>query len=38
MVKIYERRIKNGEMTLEDVPSRWREEVSKILEEKENSK
>lgn len=37
MAKIYARRIKNKEMILDDVPSRWRAEVS-ILLEKENSK
>ena len=33
MVKIYVRKIKNGEMTLEDVPVRWREAVREALEE-----
>lgn len=32
MVKIYVRRIKAGEMTLEDVPMRWREAVREALE------
>lgn len=32
MVKIYVRRIKAGEMTLEDVPTRWREAVREALE------
>lgn len=32
MVNIYVRRIKAGLMTLEEVPSRWREEVRKALE------
>jgi len=31
MVKIYVRRIKAGEMTLDDVPSRWREAVRAVL-------
>lgn len=33
MAKIYFRRIMAGEMTLEDVPARWREAVRKLLEE-----
>lgn len=33
MVKIYVRRIKAGEMTLEEVPVRWREAVREALEE-----
>ena len=33
MVKIYVRRIRAGEMTLEDVPLRWREAVRKALED-----
>ena len=32
MVKIYVRRIRSGEMTLEDVPARWREAVREALE------
>ena len=32
MVKIYVRRIRAGEMTLEDVPARWREAVREALE------
>lgn len=32
MVKIYVRRIKAGEMTLEDVPERWREAVREALD------
>lgn len=35
MVKIYVRRIKAGEMTLEEVPLRWREAVRKALENEE---
>ena len=31
MVKIYVRRIRAGEMTIEDVPVRWREAVRKAL-------
>jgi hypothetical protein len=33
MAKIYYRRIVAGEMTLEEVPERWREEVQKLLDE-----
>lgn len=32
MVKIYVRRIKAGEMTLEQVPLKWREAVREALE------
>lgn len=32
MVKIYVRKIKAGEMTLEQVPVRWREAVREALE------
>lgn len=32
MVKIYVRRILAGEMTLEQVPEKWRKEVRKALE------
>lgn len=32
MVKIYVRKIRAGEMTLEDVPVRWREAVREALE------
>lgn len=32
MVKIYVRKIKAGEMTLEQVPIRWREAVREALE------
>jgi len=32
MVKIYVRKIKAGEMTLDDVPGRWREAVREALE------
>lgn len=35
MAKIYARRIKAGKMTLEEVPERWREEVSAILDAEE---
>ena len=33
MVKIYVRKINAGQMTIEEVPIRWREEVKKALEE-----
>ena len=33
MAKIYARKIRNGEMTIDDVPQRWREEVEKLLSE-----
>lgn len=32
MAKIYYRRIVAGEMTLEQVPLKWREEVREMLE------
>lgn len=32
MVKIYVRKIRAGEMTLEDVPTRWRDAVAAALE------
>jgi hypothetical protein len=32
MAKIYYRRILAGEMTLDDVPLRWREAVREMLE------
>lgn len=32
MVKIYVRKIKAGDMTLEQVPVRWREAVREALE------
>lgn len=33
MCKIYVRKIKAGEMTLEDVPVRWREAVREALDQ-----
>jgi len=33
MVNIYVRKIRSGEMTLEQVPARWRERVAEALEE-----
>ena len=32
MAKIYARKIRAGEMTIDDVPARWREDVRKALE------
>ena len=32
MAKIYCRRILAGEMTIEDVPARWRDEVQALLD------
>ena len=34
MVKIYIRKILAGEMTIDDVPERWREAVREALENK----
>lgn len=33
MVNIYVRKIRAGELTLEDVPLRWRDKAAKALEE-----
>lgn len=33
MAKIYVRKIKAGQMTIDDVPIRWREAVREALEE-----
>ena len=33
MAKIYFRKIKAGEMTLEEVPARWRAAVAALLED-----
>lgn len=35
MAKIYYRKIKAGEMTIGEVPKRWREAVQKLLDEDE---
>lgn len=32
MAKIYYKRIKSGSMTIEDVPERWRADVLKMME------
>ena len=33
MAKIYYKKIKAGQMTLDEVPERWREEVRRMLED-----
>lgn len=33
MAKIYVRKIRAGEMTIEQVPERWRKQVEKLLAE-----
>jgi Zn-dependent M32 family carboxypeptidase len=33
MAKIYYRKIMAGEMTIEDVPERWKEEVRALLDD-----
>ena len=33
MAKIYARKIRNGEMTIDDVPQRWRDAVLELLGE-----
>ena len=33
MAKIYARKIKAGQMTIEDVPAKWRQEVEALLAE-----
>lgn len=33
MVKIYVRKIKAGQLTIDEVPQRWREAVAAALEE-----
>lgn len=35
MAKIYYKRIKAGIMTIDEVPSRWRAEVQRMLDEDE---
>lgn len=35
MAKVYARMIKNGKMTLENVPEKWRGQVEKMLGEGE---
>ena len=36
MVKIYLQRIRDGKMSLEEVPRKWREQVRKLLESSNN--
>lgn len=36
MAKIYYRKIKAGQMTIDDVPSRWQEAVKALLYDDEN--
>ena len=33
MAKIYLRKILDGQMTIEDVPVKWRDEVQRLLDE-----
>ena len=33
MVNFYVKRINNGQMNIDDVPPKWREEVEKALDE-----
>lgn len=35
MAKVYARMVKNGKMTLENVPEKWRGQVGKLLGESE---
>lgn len=35
MAKIYYRRIKDGAITIDDVPERWRAQVQALLDEDE---
>lgn len=35
MAKVYARMVKNGKMTLERAPEKWRGQVEKLLEEDE---
>ena len=37
MAKIYARKIRVGEMTLEQVPDRWRKQVEELLAEQTES-
>lgn len=32
MAKIYYRKIKNGQMTIDEVPERWRDDVQALLD------
>ena len=31
MAKIYARKIRDGQLTIDDVPARWRDEVIRLL-------
>lgn len=33
MAKIYYKKIKEGKITIEDVPAKWRDEVQRMLDE-----
>lgn len=33
MVKIYLRKVREGQMTLDEIPTKWRAEVEKLLAE-----
>lgn len=35
MAKVYARMVRNGKMTLENVPEKWRRQVEKLLGEDE---
>lgn len=37
MAKVYYRKIKAGQMTIEDVPERWRAEVQALLDQDEQA-
>ena len=37
MVKIYYRKIKDGKMTIDDVPERWRDAVKAMLYDEVNN-
>ena len=37
MAKVYYRKIKAGEMTIQEVPQRWKEAVLQLLREDEKS-
>lgn len=36
MIKLYIKRIRDGLMTIDEVPPRWREEVRKMMEVEKN--
>lgn len=37
MVQFYVKRIREGKMTLDEVPARWYDEVKKLLEEENDN-